>query len=366
MKFSISKMDLQEALSVVSKGMSARSTVAILSGIYISAREGKITLQTTDLEISVRCSSLALVEEGGEAVVPGKLLSEIVRSLPDAAISCELQGDVFFISCLSSSFTLNTMNSSDFPAFPQVELVDSITLPTSLLSNVVKKISKATSRDAAHAILTGINLTVSGEKLTLVATDSYRLAISEISIEGGEGEFSLVIPGSTFDEVCKLAPKDGNITIGYSSNQIVFEFETSTFVARKLEGNYPNYRQIIPSEKKVTATIDTKMLIDAVKRASIMAHDYMQIKMVISPDSQSIEISSNSADIGRVKEMVDAQVEGEELVIGFNYQYIMDGLTSIDSDEVIFEANAPLKPGVIKSVGEDSFFYLSMPVRLND
>ena len=366
MKFSISKMDLQEALSIVSKGMSARSTVAILSGIYISAREGKLVLQTTDLEISVRCSCLALVEISGEAVVPGKLLSEIVRSLPDAAISCELIGDVFSISCLSSTFTLNTMNSADFPAFPQVELIDTITLPASKLSGVVKKVSKATSRDAAHAILTGINLTASGGRLTLVATDSYRLAISELAVDSGEGEFSLVIPGSTFDEVCKLAPKDGNITIGYSANQIVFEFETSTFVARKLEGNYPNYRQIIPSEKKVSATIDTKTLIDAVKRASIMAHDYMQIRLLISPDSQSIEISSNSADIGRVKEIVDAQIEGDELVIGFNYQYIMDGLTSIDSDEVIFEANAPLKPGVLKSVGEETFFYLSMPVRLND
>ena len=163
-----------------------------------------------------------------------------------------------------------------------------------------------------------------------------------------------------------LAPKDGDIKIGYSDNQIVFEFGKSIFITRKLEGNYPNYRQIIPNEKSVTATVETKVLLEAVKRASIMAHEYMQIKLVISPDAQQIEISSNAVDVGKVREVVDAQVEGDELVIGFNYQYIMDGLSSIDTDEVMFEAKDTLRPGVLRSVGDDSFFYLSMPVKLNN
>ena len=365
LKFSISKTDLLEALSIVSKGMSGRSTLPILSGIYINVEDGFITLQATDLEISVRHKIPALVEVPGTAVVPGKIFHDIVRSLPDAAISCSFADEVFNIECMSSSFNMTTMRPDEFPAFPQVNLIDSIDLPASTLAKMVKKVSKATSRDQTHMVLMGINLTVEDEKLTMVATDSYRLAITNLTVEGHQGLFSLIVPGITFDEVCKLAAKEETVTIGYSENQIVFEFGNSTFVTRKLEGNYPNYRQIIPSEKKVTAVVDTKVFTEAVKRASIMAQEYMQIRLDISPDAQQIEITSNTSDVGGVEERVEAQVEGEEIVIGFNYQYIMDGLNSVDSDEVIFEADSPLKPGVLKSVGDDGFFYLSMPVRLN-
>ena len=366
MRFSISKSDLLEALAIVSKGMSGRSTLPILAGIYISVDEGQITLQATDLEISVRHTVAALVEEPGMTVVPGKIFHDIVRSLPDAAISCSLIENTFNVQCMNSSFSMTTMRADEFPAFPQVNTLESITLPAEGLAKMVKKVSKATSRDQTHMVLMGINLSVEDGKLTMVATDSYRLAIARLDVPEHEGQFSLIIPGATFDEVCKLASRAETLTIGYSENQITFDFGTSTFVTRKLEGNYPNYRQIIPSEKKVSATIDTKMFTEAVKRASIMAQEYMQIKLVISPDAQQIEITSNTSDVGGVEERVDAQVDGEEITIGFNYQYIMDGLVCIDSDEVIFEADSSLKPGVLKTVGDDSFFYLSMPVRLNN
>ncbi len=321
---------------------------------------------STDLEINVRHEVSALVEEPGETVVSGRLITDIVKSLPDAAIQCSVESDRFNISCMNSSFSMTTMSPKDFPSFPDLQCEDSIELPAASISKMVKKVSKAISRDESHVILTGIYLQADGEELTMAATDSYRLAMCELKIEGHEGQFELVVPGTTFDDVCKLAGKEETIEIGYNDNQIRFKFGNSTLITRKIEGNYPNYRQIIPVEKTVTATIDTKAIVDAVKRVSIMAQEYMQIKLQVIPDTQQIMISSKAAEVGGAEEVIDAQIEGEEIAIGFNYQYLMDGLVSIDSDEVVFEANKPLKPGVLRNIGGEKFFYLSMPVSIGN
>lgn len=364
MRFTISRSDFMEAINVVSRGRSGRSTLPILSGIYIQATDSEIILQATDLEISVHYSTQANIEETGETVIPGKLISEIVKKLPDAAVSCVFKDEIFTVECMNSSFNLKTMDPKDFPAFPEIQLIDSIDLPIAKISTAVSKVSKAVSKDESHLILTGINMTANENNLTMAATDSYRLAITEMEIENHQGQFNLIIPGKTFDDICKLASHEETITIGYSDNQIYFVFGSSKIVTRKLEGNYPNYKQIIPSEKKVSATVDTKSLIDAVNRISIMAQEYMQIRMMISPDLQQISISSKVADVGGAEETIDAQIDGEELFIGFNYQYLKDGLSSIDSEEVVIEANEPLKPGVFKALGDDNFFYLSMPVKI--
>lgn len=366
MKFNISKTDFLNALNITSKGRSGRSTLPILAGVYIKANEGALTLQTTDLETSVRVSVAALVEEEGETVVPGKLISELVKTLPEAAVSCGLDGEQFVIECLSSRFSMKTMLAKDFPAFPEVEAQKSIEIPAGRAADMVKKVSKAVSRDESHMILTGINVVAEDGFLSMVATDSYRLAIDEATIENHQGSFQLVIPGSVLDDVCRLLGKDDVLEIGYSENQIIFKFGQSTFVTRKLEGNYPNYRQIIPKEKTIAAVVETKVLLDAIKRVSVMAQEYMQIRLELNTDLQQIVISAKVADVGGAKETVDAQIDGEQILIGFNYQYLMDGLNAISTEEVVFEANSPLKPGVLKSVGEEKFFYLSMPVKLND
>ena len=366
MKFNISKTDFLNALNITAKGRSGRSTLPILAGVYIQAQEGSVTLQTTDLETSVRVSVAALVEEQGETVVPGKLISELVKSLPEAAVACSLADEQFMVECLSSRFSMKTMPAKDFPAFPEVEAQERIEIPAARAMDIVKKVSKAVSRDESHIILTGINVVAENGSISMVATDSYRLAIGEASIGEKEGIFQLVIPGNVLDDVCRLLGKDDILEIGYNDNQILFKFGQSTFVTRKLEGNYPNYKQIIPKEKTVAAVVETKVLLDAIKRVSVMAQEYMQIRLELSPELQQIVISAKVADVGGAREVVDAQIDGEPIIIGFNYQYLMDGLNAVSTEEVLFEANSPLKPGVLKSVGEEKFFYLSMPVKLND
>lgn len=366
MKFSISKTDLLNALTIVSKGRSSRTTLPILSGIYIGTTGEELVFHATDLEINVKHKIPALIEESGEVVVPGKLFFDVIKSLPEAAIQCTLKSDTFEISCMNSQFSMSIMNPKDFPSFPDLKCENKIELSSSSIVNMVKKVSKAISRDESHVILTGIYMNIEDEKLTLAATDSYRLATSELNIENHKGNFELVIPGTIFDDVCKLCGKDEIIEVEYNDNQIRFNFGNSTLITRKIEGTYPNYKQIIPTEKSITATINTKTIIDAVKRISIMAQEYMQIKLHIIPENQQMIISSKVADIGGAEEVLDIKAEGEEIEIGFNYQYLIDGLVSIDSEELIFEANKPLKPGIIKNVGNDKFLYLSMPVNINN
>jgi len=366
MKFTISKTELSKILQIVSKGMSARSTLPILAGFYIKAFDGEVTFQSTDLEVSVKHVANALVESDGETVVPGKYFFEIVKSLPDAAICCETEGNVFKITCMDSEFTLNTLEASDFPSFPEVTADTTADIPLDALSEMVKQVSKAVSKDETRAVLTGIFFMIEEDTVRLVATDSYRLTISERKLEKSiVDHFEVIVPGSTFDDIIRLATGFEKIKVGYTQNQVVFSFGTSTIITRKIEGNYPNYQQIIPKEKTVSMVANTKELIGAIKRASILTQDHSPLTFSIDRDAHLLTISSFSQEIGGVEEKISVQVEGESIDIGFNHQFILDGLQAVTTEEILFEAQAPLKPGIFKTIDNSNFFYLTMPVRLN-
>ena len=196
MKFSVARSELLDTLSVVGKGMSARSTLPILSGILISAGNGEIQLQATDLEVSVRRSCAALVEGDGQVVVPGKLITEIVRSLPEAAVTLETDGETAHIRCQHASFTIKTLNAKDFPKFPEVVADKTVSLPANVMTSAVRRVSRSVSRDETRATLTGVLVMVDGPSLKMVSTDSYRLAMSEVVLEAGGAEsIEVVVPG---------------------------------------------------------------------------------------------------------------------------------------------------------------------------
>jgi DNA polymerase-3 subunit beta len=231
---------------------------------------------------------------------------------------------------------------------------------------MVKKVSKAVSKDESRAVLTGVFLKVETETLQMVATDSYRLAIvKDILTAPVEEGIEVIVPGEILDEVARLAATGEDISIKEAENQIVFTFQNTVFITRKIEGSYPNYEAIIPTESSSTAVISTAVLLSAVKRAAITAQTHTPIRFSLSDIGQTIEISSQTQDVASAREKIPAQIEGEPLTIGFNHQYILDGLNAIQTNELIFEAQNPLKPGIFKSVGDDHFFYLTMPVRID-
>ena len=365
MRISIARSELLDALTVVSKGMSSRSTLPILSGILLVAEGDTVSLQATDLEVSVKHSTAALVEQGGQTVIPGKLLGDIVRTLPEAAVALEKDGDVVVVKCQHSSFTLKTLNPADFPKFPEVSVDKQVSLPAQLLGSMVKKVSKAVSRDETRAILTGVRLMIEGPSVRMVATDSYRLATCEVVLaEQPSEEMDVVIPGRALEEVTRIASSTDTVTLGTSDNQIVFGFGETTFVTRRIEGSFPNWKQLIPKECETSVVLDTEEFLSAVKRVSLMALHNSPLRLSVSVEDQTLSLSATTQDVGDASEDIMVKAEGKDVEIAFNHTFLVDGLVSTTTDTVTVEIQNSLKPGIMKSGGEEEFLYLLMPVRL--
>lgn len=366
---SIAQGALLDSLSVVTKALSSRTTLPILSGILLTAsRDGRVVLQSTDLEISIRDSVEADVEEAGAVVVPGRLLADVVRRIPDAAIKLETTAlDKIEVSCRSEkagviSFTLRTLKADDFPRFPEVVPEKSASIATPLLASVVRQVSKAVSRDEARPILTGVLLVMDGAEIRMVATDSYRLAIRSTEAETAiEAALEVVVPGKALEEVAKIASATPEVTMGISENQIVFEIGHTTYVSRRIEGSFPNYRQLVPSDGETRMVADRAELTEAIQRVSLLAQHNAPVRMKMADNT--LTLSASTQDVGDACEDLMVELEGQPLEIAFNHTFLLDGVQSSEGEKLSFIASSPLKPGVFKSDEDGGFTYLIMPVR---
>lgn len=364
MRFTVARGEFLDSLSAASRGLSSRSTLPILSGILASSRGDEVVLQATDLEISVKSVVGANVEKEGQAVLPGKLLADIVRSLPEAAVTVSLDGEVASISCQQSSFTVKTLPAEDFPKFPEVSEETQIDVPTKVLSSVAPKVSKAVSRDETRPVLTGVLVVVDGPSLRMVATDSYRLAVKEIILEKSGPQIEVVVPGKALDEVVRLSTGTESVHMGVAENQVSFSFGSTTFVTRRIEGTFPNYRQLIPKETETTVSVGREDLHSAVKRVSLLAQQNTPLRLTVSTEDQTLSLSATTQDIGDASEDLMVSSSGPDVEIAFNHAFLADGLSSTDSENVSLEIVSPLKPGVIRAKEDEGFLYLLMPVRL--
>ena len=361
MKLSINRTELANALSIVLKGVSTRSTLPVLSGILIEATGDQIILQATDLELSIQYSVAALVEEEGRTVVPGKLFSEIVKNLPDAAVHVEATDEQAFITCDTSSFSIRALNAEDFPGFPRVETHQRIEIPFQQFSTMVKRVSRVVSKDESRAILTGVLITLEAGVLRMVATDSYRLAITDAPMpEATADEFQAVISGSFLSEIASLPKTESPVSLALADNQIVVTCDDTVFINRRIEGNFPNYKQLLPDSCTTRATFTVEKLLAGVKRVSLLGSATSAIRLNLNNATQTMQISSIQQDVGSAQETVN---EGEDIEIGFNYHYVTDGLSAVRGDSVTVEVLNPLKPGIFREEGEESYLYLLMPVR---
>lgn len=363
MKLSINQSELLNALTIVQKGITTRSTMPVLSGIYVKALEDGVSFQTSDLEISVKYNTTALVEEEGEAVLPGKLIVDIVKNLPDAAVHIEAGDENAIISCESSSFSIRCLNPADFPGFPEVGADQEIKVPFEQFSNMARKVTRVVSKDESRVILTGVLVAVEEGSLKLVATDSYRLALTEMPLDGDYGEFSAVLAGSFVSDLAGLPKVGGEMTLAIAENQIIASYAGTTFINRRIEGRYPNYKQLIPASYDTRCLVARSALSSAVKRASLMERTGSQVRISVNAASQTIQLTTNQ-ESGSTQEIVKAQIEGEDVEIGFNSHYVSEGLSVMESDEVSFEIQGALKPGIMKSTGDENYLYLIMPVRI--
>lgn len=365
MKISIARGELLDALSVVSRGLSSRTTLPILSGIHVSTHGDKVVFQATDLEVSVKTSSKSRVDEPGQTVLPGKLLTDVTRSLPEAAVTIETStAGTASVVCGQSSFSMKTLSPDDYPKFPDISPEQTVTLPADTFSHIVHQVSKSVSRDETRPILTGVLVVVEDNTLRMVATDSYRLCIREVVLGDVSGNIELVVPGKAMEDVAKLVGGEATMSLGVAENQVIFTFGDTTFISRRIDGSFPNYRQLLPKEYGTRAVVDRVELLEAVKRVSLMAQHNTPLRVKIAPEDHTITLSAGTQDIGDATEDLQVTPEGEGVEIAFNHAYLMDGVSIAEGDTVALEVTSPLKPGVLKPAEGDGFVYLLMPVRL--
>ena len=363
MKLSINQSELLNALSIVQKGLSGRSTLPVLAGIYVEATGDEVCFQTTDLELSIQYRTTALVEDEGAAVLPGKLIVDIVKNLPDAAVHIEATDTAAIISCDSSSFSIKCLNPADFPGFPEVVPEKQISIPFEAFSAMARKVSRVVSKDESRAILTGVLISVENGVFKMVATDSYRLGVAEASIESAASDFSAVLAGGFVSDLAGLPKTGEDISLALAENQIIVSYAGTVFVNRRIEGKYPNYKQLIPATYETRCVVDRAALAGAVKRASLLEHSGSQVRFSINVASQTIQLTT-SQDVGSTQEIVRASIEGSDVEIGFNSFYVSEGINAMGSSEVALEIQGPLKPGIMRGCGDENYLYLVMPVRI--
>ena len=368
MKFAIPCDQFVASLGVAARGVSTRSAIQTLSGVLLRAGDGRVELQATDMELGIRVSVPAQVEREGEAVVPGRLLLDVVRSLPKDELSLEYrssQQDVEVVSG-TAKFHLRTLPLEDFPKLPE-STGSTMRVPSGAFVETINRVARSASRDETRPHLTGVLVSASGKELRMVATDSYRLSVKETSLdEALDGELEANVPARTLQELGRVAGGDNpeaEIEIAALENQVVFTVGDIILSSRLVEGRFPNYRQLLPESFEHELRLSTAELLEVVRRISLLAQKNAPLRMAFSDGA--LEVSAQTPDVGEASESLPVPFKGEPLEIGFNPEFLRDGLESAESDELVLKLISPLRPGLIQSGDDGGFTYLVMPIRLN-
>jgi DNA polymerase-3 subunit beta len=358
-----SRDELTRALGIVSRGVSTRTTVQILAGILIEATEGRLNLAATDMELSLRSSLEANVEAEGSVVVPGRLLLELARLLPDAEVSLEhkLEEAVVEVRCGSATYRLHTYNAEDFPRLPDVGGVERHEVDRETLLETVARVSRSASRDESRPVLTGVLMRFEPGKLVMAATDSYRLSVKETPLEGSLPELEAIVPARALGELARIAQARDEIELGVHENQVVFGTGDAWLTTRRIDGQFPNYKQLVPETFDHEVSLPRDEMLDVVRRVSVMAQRNSPLRLRFAEGE--LTVSAQTQDVGEARESLPVEFGGEPLEIGFNAEFLRDGVESVVGDHARLKLISPLRPGLIQGEGDD-FQYLIMPIRL--
>lgn len=368
MKISIERESLLTELQSVSRVASTRSAIAALSGVQIVANSDHCELRATDSDMSLRVPLPANVEETGTVLLPARLLLDIVRSLTASEVSLTFRpslGDVEVVGG-SATFVIRTLRSEDFPVLPAPDQQTMISVPAQAFVDTAMQVSGSASRDETRPVLTAIHVSATGNQLRMVATDSYRLSVKETTLESAIGTpFEANIPARALEELARIthAGEDDALRISITQNQIVFVLGQVVLSSRLIDGTFPNDRQLVPETFEHQLRISAPEMRDAVRRISLLTQKNAPIRLAFT--TGELTVSAQTPDIGEAHEALPVPFGGESLEIGFNPEYLRDGLDSINDDDVIVKLSSPLSPGLLESGDGSGFQYLIMPIRLN-
>jgi DNA polymerase-3 subunit beta len=363
MKITCSRDALVAALGVVSRGLSTRGTVQILAGMLLQVQDGGLELAATDMELSLRSRLEANVAGEGSAVVPGRLLTDIVRLLPEDQVVLEhrVEESTVYVSSGSSESRLRTYAVEDFPRLPDPATASLSTLDSGPLLETIARVSRAASRDESRPVLTGILVRFEGSSLVMAATDSYRMAVKETSVSGSPPDLDAIVPARALDELRRIAGSASEIRLGTLDNHVIFGVDDVWLTTRRIDGQFPNYRQLLPESFEHDVKLPREEFLDVIRRAAVMAQRSTPLRLRFAEGE--LTVSAQTQDIGEAREQMPIAFSGEPLEIGFNPVWLRDGIDSVVEDELTLRLINPLRPAVIAESSGD-FWYLIMPIRL--
>jgi DNA polymerase-3 subunit beta len=362
-KITVGKDELVQALGVVSRAVSTRTSVQILSGILLEAAGGELRLAATDMELSLRATVPAQLEGDGSIVLPGKTLVDIARLLPADEVTIEHKPteSVVHVVSGSASYTLHTYNPEDFPRLPDAAAVQTFAIEREALLETIQRVARAASRDESRPVLTGILVQFGAGKLVMAATDSYRLAVKETPLESSAPELEAIVPSRALQELARIASSGDTVDVGVHENQVVFTVDGVWLTTRRIDGQFPNYRQLLPEQFEHELTLPRTEVLEIVRRASVMIQRATPLQMRFAEGE--LTVIARTHEVGESKESMPVAFAGDTLEIGFNADFLRDGLESVDGDDIRFKLISPLRPAVLQGDG-DEFTYLVMPIRL--
>ena len=369
MKFSIPKDQLIAGLQSVQNVVSSRTTLPVLSNVLLSSEEGRLRFTATDLDVTVSCAVEAKIAKEGNTTIPVKRFFSIVRELEAPEVELDTnEKSVSSLKAGASFYKINGIAADEFPPTPEFKEGGSVTLPQEKVKAMLKKTSIAISMDESRYVLNGVFVSFKSDKVTMVATDGRRLALAEEDLDGeNTATGDIIVPTKAVTELNRLLHNAGTVTIKFTENQVSFTLEgegqhSIVLISKLVEGNYPNYKQVIPNETKERVTLGREELLQALRRAEIMTNDKSNsVKLTFAKNN--LAITANTPEVGEGRESIAINYNGPEISIAFNPGYLMDPLKVLESDEIFMELNDELSPGLVRVNGP--FLYVLMPMRMS-
>jgi DNA polymerase-3 subunit beta len=369
MKLAIQKDQLLKGLQIVQNVVSTRTTLPILSNILLRAEANQLAFTATDLDVTISCAVPAEVRKTGATTLPAKRFVGIARELPTPEVELEVD-DRNFCSVRSGAafFRLNGLAAEEFPPLPQFQEEKRVTLPQEKARGMLRKTSFAVSTDETRQVLNGIFFSIKDGKVTLVATDGRRMALTEEEVEiGEEGQGEFILPTKAVNELNRLLETSGEVELKFTDNQAAFTLRDAKggavlVISKLVDGHYPNYRQVIPSEFKERIALVREEFLQALRRAELMTSEKSNsVKLAFGKNN--LTITANTPDVGEARDSIAINYKGSELAIAFNPAYLLDPLKALENDEIYLELTDELSPGVVKINGP--FLYVLMPMRMS-
>lgn len=369
MNTTILKDHLEKSVSALSRIISQKAQLPILSNIVLEAKKGEVTLSATNLNESLKVTLPAKVEEEGAITVPGKMFTEFIHLLPQKPIVLTTKNQTLTVVCENVKADFNGISAQEFPTLPIFTTPELFTLPKQTLAAIVSHVTFAASKDEGRPVLTGALLKIADNTISLVATDGFRLSLAQESYKSGTSDQQILLPAKTLEELVKITQdfaKDKNDAVAVSllqdQNQLVFRFGPIDFSCRLLEGQFPDYQKVIPSELHTKVAVDREDLLSAARLASVFSRDGLSV-IKVDVTAEGLVLASDAKEIGNDVIRIPAEVEGEGGEIAFNPRFLLEFLQTMGSQTIQFEMSGPLSPALFRTDDAKDFLHVIMPVR---